>query len=81
MTTEQQPPTEPEPTDVAADQADAPVLGIGDDVRPGPATTDEPKPGAPEPTDCPAPGPHTSRLTGTKVPKSRPTLDPRPVTP
>ena len=51
MTTEQQPPTEPEPTDVEADQADAPVLGIGDDVRPGPEMTDEPKAGATEPTD------------------------------
>lgn len=51
MTTEQQPPTEPEPADVGADQADAPVLGIGDDVRPGPETTDEPQAGATEPTD------------------------------
>ena len=51
MTTEQQPPTEPEPTDVQADQADAPVLGIGDDVRAGPEMTDEPEAGATEPTD------------------------------
>jgi hypothetical protein len=47
MTTEQQP-TADTPDD---DNADAPVLPAGDDVRPGPEQTDEPLAGAAEPTD------------------------------
>jgi hypothetical protein len=49
MSTEQEPPVEPEA--VEADRADAPVLPGGEDVRPGPELTDEPKAGATEPTD------------------------------
>jgi hypothetical protein len=35
----------------AADEADAPALPAGDDVRVGPDQSDEPEAGAAEPTD------------------------------
>jgi hypothetical protein len=44
----------PEPTtadDNTADEADAPLLPAGDDVRVGPEQSDEPEAGATEPTD------------------------------
>ncbi|MEV4703376.1 hypothetical protein [Actinoplanes sp. NPDC049316] len=49
MSTEQEPPAEPDET--LADRADAPELPTGVDVRPGPELTDEPEAGATEPTD------------------------------
>ncbi len=47
MTTEPQPGTDTPVTD----EADAPAVPAGDDVRPGPEQTDEPQAGAAEPTD------------------------------
>ncbi len=50
MTTDQQPTDDADPP-VTADQADAPPLPAGDDVRVGPEQSDEPQAGATEPTD------------------------------
>jgi hypothetical protein len=47
MTVEQ----EPADNDHAADEADAPPVLAGDDVRVGPEQSDEPQAGAIEPTD------------------------------
>ena len=50
MTIEQQPADDAEPA-VGTDQADAPLVPAGDDVRVGPEQSDEPQAGATEPTD------------------------------
>jgi hypothetical protein len=50
MTVEQEPVGDAD-LPVEADQADAPPVPAGDDVRVGPEQSDEPQAGATEPTD------------------------------
>ncbi len=50
MTVDQQPPDDADQP-VTADEADAPAVAAGDDVRVGPEQSDEPQAGAAEPTD------------------------------